>query len=137
VPTFGIVVGTILASLLTIVSYTRFEKVFTTIVLLSVLTSVIPYLFSAAVQLYWLIVNDRRVRWPHLVRDLGVTAVGLAFSFWALAGSGYSTVYYGLFALLLGLPVYIWVKAGRHEYGETPVTPVAYSVPAAQKGDAK
>ena len=46
---------TVLASVLTVVSYTRFDKVFTTIVLLSVLTAVIPYLFSAAAQLYWLV----------------------------------------------------------------------------------
>jgi APA family basic amino acid/polyamine antiporter len=134
VPTFGILVGTILASLITIVSYTRFDKAFTTIVLLSVLTSVVPFLFSAAAQLYWLAVRGRQVRWPHLTRDLGVAAVGLAFSFWALAGSGYSTVYYGAFCLALGVPVYIWLKTTRHEYGETPVTPAAYPIPAASEG---
>jgi basic amino acid/polyamine antiporter, APA family len=137
VPTVGILVGTTLASLLVIVSYTRFEQVFTTIVLLSVLTSVIPYLFSAAAQLYWLVVSGSQVRWPHLARDLVVSAVGLAFSFWALAGSGYATVYYGLFSLMLGVPVYVWLKAGRREYGETPVVPAAHLAPAAQEGAAR
>jgi basic amino acid/polyamine antiporter, APA family len=125
VPAFGIVVGTILASALTIVSYTSFATVFTTVVLLSVLTAVVPYLFSAAAQMYWLVTEGRRVKAAHLGRDLAVSIVALLFSFWALAGSGYQAVYYGLFSLLLGVPVYVWLKAERREYGETPVIPRA------------
>ena len=125
IPVFGIVSSTALASALTIVSYTRFDKVFTTLVLLSVLTAVIPYLFSASAQLYWLLTRGRGTRWPHLVRDCGVSGVALVFCFWSLAGSGYQAVYYGVFCLLLGVPVYIWLKVGRHEYGETLVIPVS------------
>jgi APA family basic amino acid/polyamine antiporter len=112
VPAYGIVAGAILASALTVVSYSSFAKVFTTVVLLSVLTAVIPYLFSAAAQLYWLLSGGRRVRSGHLLRDLAVAATALLFGFWALAGSGYQAAYYGLFCLLLGLPVYIWLKVG-------------------------
>ncbi|CCQ13541.1 Arginine/agmatine antiporter [Rhodococcus sp. AW25M09] len=121
IPVFGIISATVLASALTVVSYTSFEKVFTTLVLLSVFTAVVPYLFSAAAQLYWLLTRGRATVWPHLVRDCGVSAVALVFSFWALAGSGYQAVYYGVFCLLLGVPVYIWLKVGRKEYGELPV----------------
>jgi basic amino acid/polyamine antiporter, APA family len=120
VPTYGIVGGTVLASALTVVSYTSFARVFTTVVLLSVLTAVIPYLFSAAAQVYWLLTEGRRVRSGHLLRDLVVAGTALVFGFWALAGSGYQAAYYGLFCLLLGVPVYIWLKVGRREYGQTP-----------------
>ncbi|RSM53352.1 amino acid permease [Actinoplanes sp. ATCC 53533] len=111
VPAYGIVAGTALASALTVVSYTSFAEVFTTVVLLSVLTAVIPYLFSAAAQVYWLLTDGRRVRSGHLLRDLVVAVTALLFGFWALAGSGYQAAYYGLFCLLLGVPVYIWLKA--------------------------
>lgn len=124
VPAFGIVVSTLLASGLTVISYTRFDKVFVTIVLLSVVTAVIPYLFSAAAQLYWLLTRGRATDWPHLVRDAGVSTIALAFSFWSLAGSGYQAVYYGTFCVFLGVPVYVWMKVGRHEYGESLVIPV-------------
>lgn len=126
VPAFGIIVATVLASLLTVVSYTSFAKVFLTIVLLSVFTSVIPYLFSAAAQLYWLLTRGRTTSWPHLVRDVGVSTLALVFSFWALAGSGYQAVYYGCFCLFLGVPVYIWLKVDRREYGETLVVPAEF-----------
>lgn len=126
IPVFGIVAATVLASLLTVFGYTHFKTVFTDVVLLSVLTAVIPYLYSAAAHLYWLIVKGRAVSWPHLARDLTVTAVALVFSFWALAGTGYQAVYYGIFVFFLGIPVYIWMKAQRREYGESPVIPIEY-----------
>jgi len=59
-------------------------------------------------------------------RDAGVTVLALVFSFWALARTGYQAVYYGIIAFFLGVPVYIWMKAQRKEYGESPVIPVAY-----------
>ncbi len=128
VPAFGIVVSTLLASALTVISYSSFDKVFTTIVLLSVLTSVIPYLFSAAAQLYWLVARRPAVNTRRLIRDIVVSAVALVFSFWTLAGSGYQAVYYGVFFVLLGVPVYVWMKTKRGEYGETPVVPATSAV---------
>ncbi|MGW6316545.1 APC family permease [Streptomyces sp. NPDC055099] len=125
VPVFGIVASTVLASLITVFSYTRFDDVFTKIVLLNVLTAVIPYLFSAAAQLYWLLAGGRDgLRPRRLARDVTVAAVAMAFSYWSIQGSGYQTVYYGLFVLLLGLPVYGWLKRDRGESGESaPVEP--------------
>ena len=127
VPAFGIISATVLASVLTAISYTKFDSVFTTLVLLSVFTAVVPYLFSAAAQLYWLLARGRPTAWPHLVRDCGVASLALVFCFWSLAGSGYQAVYYGVFCLLLGVPMYIWLKVGRREYGETPVVPAGPS----------
>jgi APA family basic amino acid/polyamine antiporter len=121
VPAFGIVVSTLLASALTVVSYTSFDRVFTTVLLLSVFTSVIPYLFSAAAQLYWVVTRRPPVNWRRLFRDVTVSTIALVFSFWTLAGSGYQAVYYGVFCVLLGVPVYVWMKATRGEYGEMPV----------------
>ncbi|MET8454289.1 amino acid permease [Streptomyces sp. NPDC005209] len=120
VPAFGIIASTVLASLITVFSYTRFEDVFTKIVLLSVLTAVIPYLFSAAAQLYWLLVRGREnLSSRRLARDVTVAALALVFSYWSIQGSGYQTVYYGLFVLLLGVPVYVWLKRGQGTYGES------------------
>ncbi|MGW7529317.1 APC family permease [Streptomyces sp. NPDC054783] len=130
VPVFGIVASTVLASLITVFSYTRFDDVFTKIVLLSVLTAVIPYLFSAAAQLYWLLVRGQESLSSRLLaRDVTVAALALAFSYWSIQGSGYQTVYYGLFVLLLGVPVYVWLKRGQAVYGET-VAPKTAAIPA-------
>jgi APA family basic amino acid/polyamine antiporter len=123
VPVFGIVASTVLASLITVFSYTRFEDVFTRIVLLSVLTAVIPYLFSAAAQLYWLLRDRRILGRRRFARDVTVAVLAMVFSYWSIQGSGYQTVYYGLFVLLLGLPVYVWLKRDRDEAAETAQPP--------------
>ncbi|MBJ7287921.1 amino acid permease [Williamsia sp.] len=132
IPVFGIISSTVLASVLTVISYTQFDKVFTTLVLLSVFTAVVPYLFSTAAQLYWLLTCGRVEAWPRLVRDCGVSALALVFSFWSLAGSGYQAVYYGVFCLMLGIPIYMWLKIGRDEYGETLTIPVGFTQEATQ-----
>ncbi|XXJ62095.1 amino acid permease [Embleya sp. MST-111070] len=117
-PVFGILAATILASLITVAAYTSFDHVFTSIVLLSVLTAAIPYLFSAAAQLYWLLTHAHHASRGRFARDVLVAGTALAFSYWSIQGSGYQTVYYGLFAVLLGIPVYIYLKRDRGEYGE-------------------
>lgn len=116
VPVFGIVSSALLASLITVAAYSSFSNVFTAIVLLSVLTAAIPYLFSAAAQLYWLLTHRRETSRGRLARDLVVSGLALAFSYWSIQGSGYQTVHYGLFAVLLGVPVYVWLKQHRGEY---------------------
>ena len=118
VPAFGIVASTVLASALTVASYTSFDQVFTTVVLLSVLTAVIPYLFSAAAQVYWLATAAHLGHPLHLARDMTVAVLALVFSFWSLQGSGQQAVYYGMFGVLLGVPVYVWHKSRKGEYGE-------------------
>uniref|UniRef100_UPI0003823AA8 amino acid permease n=1 Tax=Embleya scabrispora TaxID=159449 RepID=UPI0003823AA8 len=117
-PVFGILAATVLASLITVAAYSSFDHVFTTIVLLSVLTAAIPYLFSAAAQLFWLLTHAHQASRGRFVRDVAVSGTALAFSYWSIQGSGYQTVYYGLFAVLLGIPVYILLKRDRGEYGE-------------------
>ena len=101
--------------------------VFIDVVLLSVLTAVIPSLYSSAAHLYRLIVKGRAVSRPHLARDLAVTVVAAASSFWALAGTGYQAVYDGIFVFFLGVPFSIRMKARRKEYGESPVIPLVGS----------
>jgi APA family basic amino acid/polyamine antiporter len=75
--------------------------------------------------LSWLVTRRGKVAGGHFARDLAVSGLALVFSFWTLAGSGYQAVYYGAFCVFLGVPVYVWMKATRHEYGERTV-----SVPA-------
>lgn len=113
VPTFGIVASTVLASLLTITAYTSFTQVFTTVVLLTVFTSVVPYMFSAGAQCYWVLARRRKVHPAIFVKDIIISAAALVFTFWALAGSGAQACFYGVFCLLLGVPLYVWLRVSR------------------------
>ena len=61
-------------------------------------------------------------------------SLALVFSFWSLAGSGYQAVYYGVFCLMLGIPIYMWLKIGRNEYGETLTVPVGFTQGPTREG---
>jgi APA family basic amino acid/polyamine antiporter len=112
VPIVGVVVSTVLASLLTVLAYTSFEQVFTTVVLLTVFTSVVPYMFSAGAQLLDLI-RGRGVRGGRFVRDMTIAIIALAFTFWALLGSGQEAVFYGTVCVLLAVPLYALTRSAR------------------------
>ncbi|AGW41085.1 arginine/ornithine antiporter [Leifsonia xyli subsp. cynodontis DSM 46306] len=122
-PLVGIIASTVLATLLTILAYTSFEQVFTMVVLLTVFTAVIPYLFSAASQIYWVVTRTRAVSWSHLARDVTVGVLALVFSFWALIGTGAEATFYGAIAFLLGVPLYVWMKASNRRRGIPSPTP--------------
>jgi APA family basic amino acid/polyamine antiporter len=117
VPVIGILASTVLATLLMVLAYTSFDQVFTTVVLLTVFTAVIPYLFSAAAQVYWLLSRRHPTSWPHFARDLAISIIALAFTFWALAGSGAEAVFYGAFAFFLAIPLYVWMKVSDRRRG--------------------
>ncbi len=112
-PIVGILASTIFATLLTVLAYTNFSNVFTTVLLLTVFTSVIPYMFSAGAQVFWLVTHRRTMAWGPFAKDLSISIVALAFTFWALAGSGAQACYYGVFCFLLGVPLYIWLRASK------------------------
>jgi APA family basic amino acid/polyamine antiporter len=42
-----------------------------------------------------------------------VAAIAFVYSFWAIAGAGQDTVYYGFLLLVAGLPVYVSMQRSR------------------------
>jgi hypothetical protein len=81
--------------------------------LLSTLTALVPYAFSAIARLRLLALEGHGASRPGLV----VAAAAFCYSFWAIAGAGEEVVYLGFLLLLAGLPIYAWLtrKAGRVE----------------------
>jgi APA family basic amino acid/polyamine antiporter len=120
VPWVGVVVSTVVASALMAWSYSGETglRVFTYLVYLSVVTVAIPYFFSACAQLAYLVSRRRAVDGWALARDLTIAVVGGAFSLWVTFASGYQSVYQALLLVLLGLPLYAFLKARRERLGQ-------------------
>ncbi|MFJ2784559.1 MULTISPECIES: amino acid permease [unclassified Streptomyces] len=116
VPTVGVAVTVVLASLLTVYNYTSGNpRVFETLVLVTTFTATVPYLLSAAAQLYFLLSGrPDRVNRARLVRDTLLALTAFGFSLWLVAGSGHAAVYQGVLFLFAGVPVYAWMSARRH-----------------------
>jgi arginine:agmatine antiporter len=92
---------------------------FQVITLLCVFTSVVPYLLSLAGV--YSIMHARAVPLTEF-RLYGVIAfLGMAFCFYALAGSGRDTVYYGAITMLLSIPMYGWIAHRSRDHGHAPV----------------
>ncbi|MFD7505898.1 amino acid permease [Streptomyces sp. NPDC059850] len=120
VPTAGVIIGVILASLLTVVNYTSGSNgVFATLVLITTFSATVPYLLAAGAQLYFLLAGRRdEVRTGRFVWDLVLALAGFGFSFWLVSGAGYAAVYQGVLFLFAGVLVYVVIAARRKRQGD-------------------
>jgi APA family basic amino acid/polyamine antiporter len=121
-PWFGIVASTVVASGLMAWSYSGETglKVFNYLVYLSVVTVAIPYFFSACAQLAFLVSRRRRVHGWMFARDVTVASLGGMFALWVTFAQGYQAVYQTVLLLLVGLPLYGFLKARRERLGLAP-----------------
>jgi len=117
---FGIVVGTVLPSLLMLWRYTSSSglTVFTYLVDLTVVTVAIPYFMSAIAQLTYIVSRRRRVQGWALARDLLVAGISVLSSMWVTFASGYQVVYQALVVILARLILYAFLNARRQRLGE-------------------
>jgi APA family basic amino acid/polyamine antiporter len=112
-PATSLVLSSLLVTLVVATNYTRgLVAEFTFIILLSTLTSLVPYACSTAVLLLLSWKDRRRLRGGRLVNALTVAGLALLYSLWAIVGSGRGTIIWGGVLLLAGVPVYAGLRRG-------------------------
>ena len=111
VPIVGILISSVLVTLLMMLNYTRgLVELFTFTILLATLTALVPYLFAAMTELLYLLRYRERFSRGRFVGAVLLSAGAFLYSMWAIAGAGPETVYWGFLLLMSGLPVYIWIR---------------------------
>src|SRR5690242_8927491 len=131
VPAFGIVASTVLASIAMIINYlgSGGATVFTTLVLMTGITSAIPYGFSALAQMKWRWIDHRQTQTPQFVRDMIIAVLSLIFSIlfiWYSRNTGHSVwevwapFFLAAAALVLGVPVYLAQRHHLTQPGQVP-----------------
>jgi APA family basic amino acid/polyamine antiporter len=131
VPAFGIIASTVLASIAMAINYlgSGGATVFTTLVLMTGITSAIPYGFSALAQIKWRLADNRELHTPRFVRDMVVAVLSVVFSIlfiWYSRNTGNDFwVYWAPFfmaggALLLGVPIYRMQRSRMTEPAPVP-----------------
>ena len=109
VPALGMVIGSILTSIVMLMNYTDgLVEQFKFIIVLTTLCCLIPYLFSTAA--YILILATRKIPNLKWLPEITLTALAFLYSFWAIYGAGEKVVFWGLLLLLAGIPFYVWMK---------------------------
>jgi basic amino acid/polyamine antiporter, APA family len=112
-PVFGIVVSSVLITLLLALNFEQKGSVvdlFTNVIILATLTALIPYAFSAAAEVYLFVVDRDAFSGVNLARSTVIATLALAYSAWAIWGAGFKPVTEGTMLLLAGFPVFIWVR---------------------------
>jgi APA family basic amino acid/polyamine antiporter len=113
VPAFGLVISSVFVAVMMIMNYTEgLVETFSFFILLSTTLVLIPYLFS--VTSYGILLLEDKIQ-TGLPIKLTITIIAFLFSIWALIGAGEKTVYYGFIILMLGIPMYVYIKATRKD----------------------
>jgi basic amino acid/polyamine antiporter, APA family len=108
-PVMGIVISSVLISVLLLLNFTKgLTDTFTFMVLLTTVAVLVPYLFSAAS--YGVLLLQNKFWKRDLISQLLLATVAFAFSIWAVVGSSQESVYWGFIAILSGVPFYVWMK---------------------------
>ena len=79
---------------------------FNTLILITGITSALPYFLTAMASMYLLLARGQRPHPAALARDLGVTLVAAIFSIWCIVGSGILPVIYAAILIAVGYVVY-------------------------------
>jgi APA family basic amino acid/polyamine antiporter len=109
IPVFGIVISSILISVLMMMNFTKgLTDTFQFMILLSTVTALVPFLFSAAS--YGVIILQEKFWKRESISKIVIAIIAFIYSLWALMGSGQESVYWGFIALLSGIPFYVWMK---------------------------
>ncbi len=104
-PAGAMIVAGVLSSALVAMNYSRgLIELFTFVILLSTLSTLIPYAFCSLAV--WLM-PDR----PGPAGAMAVvSALAFVYAMFAVGGAGADTVFYGFLLLLAGLPMYVWLR---------------------------
>jgi len=113
VPWFGVAISSVLVTLLLVFNYSgsnSLVQIFTFIILLATLTTLVPYAFCAMAELLLLIQHRAEFSPRRLIGFSVIGIVAFIYSVWTVYGAGAQTVLLGFLLLLLGLPAYVWLR---------------------------
>jgi len=108
-PVVSLVFGSILTSIVMTMNFSlglvsRFEF----LILLTTLSTLVPYLFVSASYILFHIQN--KYLKTEIFKSACLGLIGLSYSVWAIFGSGSESIYYGSILLLIGIPFYFIMK---------------------------
>ncbi|MGH8370040.1 MAG: amino acid permease [Gammaproteobacteria bacterium] len=108
-PTLGLVLSSVLATVLILMNYSHgLVAMFTAIILVSTFWVLATYLLCAIAEIVLSRPNQRTN--AQRIRATILAVAASVFTVWAMYGAGPKYVLWGLLALLLGVPLYYWQK---------------------------
>lgn len=113
-PTAGLIVSSLLITILVGMNFTRsLVELYTFIILLATLTTLIPYIFSTAAELLIYVRERERFEGRRMWGAASIAILAIAYSLWAITGIGREALIWGAVLLLCGVPVFFLVRRSR------------------------
>lgn len=115
-PVYGLVAAAVLVTGLVFMNYTNsLVDQFTFMLLLATLTTVVPYAFAAAAEIALFIKEPERFTGRKMARDAIVAALGFGYAIWAMYATGSESIAKGYMLLMLGIPLYLYLRWRRQQ----------------------
>jgi len=109
-PSMGIIISSVLVSVLTTMNFSNsLAETYKFAILLGTLTCLVAYLFSI-ISFFLIDSKQPGVRWGRMI----VASLAFVYSMWAVVGSGQEIVYWGFIMLMAGLPFYAFIRIRRN-----------------------
>lgn len=111
IPVFGLVISSILATVLIFMNYAHgLVEMFTFIIMLATLSTLLPYLFSTVSELVIYFRSHTKYNKKQLYSKSIISILAFLFSVWAVISLGIKIIVFGLLLLVAGIPFYLWLK---------------------------
>jgi len=110
-PALAITISSIVMTIFVLLNASKsLVSLFHFIILLATLTTVIPYSLSSISQLIIVVKDKKQMNKKTIISNVIIAIVSYVFTFFAIAGAGMEVAYWSGLLLLLGLPLYAWIK---------------------------
>ena len=83
---------------------------FTKIIAFTSFTILVPYLYSAVANLYFILKDPARKFNFECIRAIIITILGFVYSLMMIMGSTQESVFLGAIAIFAGVPIYVFIK---------------------------
>lgn len=121
-PVGSLIINGILMTLVMVIGYTnRTGNVYNFLIMLSVMSFLVFYLFGAASEIY---LSGREIKQFNLfnfIKYSSISLIAFVYSVYTIYGAGAEYVLYGFLLLLIGIPFYIFIKLNMHSTETEPV----------------
>lgn len=117
-PWLGLLIAGFLAAAFCAMNFTGGDlvEVYAQLLLISTVTTLVPYAFSAAAEMKWLLLDRGSIPVRHFARAMTVALLVLAYTIFAFYGAGEAQVYWGFMLILIGTPIYVLILWSRHRH---------------------
>lgn len=111
IPIIGILISSILASVLVSMNYSKgLIEMFSFIIMLSTLTCLLPYLLSSLSEIMLYLRKKKIYDRKQFRIALMIAIPAFTYSVWAVVGLGYEIILLGVLLLVSGIPIFVFIK---------------------------